>query len=141
MATAGNDKKIVWGIGTPRTLRAHWTMHELGLEYECRRIGSRDGGNVTPEYTRLNPSQKIPTVQDGELVVSRVPRRVHGLRREALNERSRATELGARAFVLAELRHANSDHRHAPHGGSSPVKVDAFHHTGRVLRIQNDMLA
>jgi glutathione S-transferase len=70
VATAGNDKKIVWGIGTPRTLRAHWTMHELGLEYECRRIGSRDGGNVTPEYTRLNPSQKIPTVQDGELVVS-----------------------------------------------------------------------
>jgi glutathione S-transferase len=63
-------KKIVWGVGTPRTLRAHWTMHELGLEYERRPIGSRDGGNVTPEYTRLNPSQKIPTIQDGDLVVS-----------------------------------------------------------------------
>ena len=65
-----DEKKVVWGAGTPRTLRAHWSMHELGLEYERRPIGSRDGGNVTPEYTRLNPSQKIPTIQDGDLVVS-----------------------------------------------------------------------
>jgi len=62
--------KIVWGAGTPRTLRAHWSMHELGLAYERRPIGSRDGGNLTPEYTRLNPSQKIPTLQDGSAVIS-----------------------------------------------------------------------
>jgi len=62
--------KIIWGAGTPRTLRAHWCMHELGLDYECRPIGSRDGGNVSPEYTRLNPSQKIPTIEDGALVLS-----------------------------------------------------------------------
>ena len=70
MAADRNAKKIVWGAGTPRTLRAHWSMYELGLDYERRPIGSRNGGNVTPEYTRLNPSQKIPTVQDGDLVVS-----------------------------------------------------------------------
>ena len=70
MAADRNAKKVVWGAGTPRTLRAHWSMHELGLDYECRPIGSRNGGNVTPEYTLLNPSQKIPTVQDGHLVVS-----------------------------------------------------------------------
>ncbi len=62
--------KIVWGAGTPRTLRAHWCMHELELDYQRRPIGSRNGGNLTPEYTRLNPSQKIPTIQDGEVVVS-----------------------------------------------------------------------
>ena len=70
MATGDEKRKIVWGVGTPRTLRAHWSMHELGLEYERRPIGSRNGGNLTPEYTRLNPSQKIPTLQDGDLVVS-----------------------------------------------------------------------
>ena len=70
MATGMETKKIVWGVGTPRTLRAHWSMHELGLDYERRPIGSRNGGNLTPEYTRLNPSQKIPTLQDGDLVVS-----------------------------------------------------------------------
>ncbi len=67
---ATSNEKIVWGAGTPRTLRAHWSMQELGLEYERRPIGSRNGGNLTPEYTKLNPSQKIPTLQDGELVVS-----------------------------------------------------------------------
>ncbi|MFH1602850.1 MAG: glutathione S-transferase family protein [Pseudomonadota bacterium] len=68
MATA--ERRIVWGAGTSRTLRAHWSMHELGLGYERRPIGARNGGNLTPEYTKLNPSQKIPTVQDGDLVVS-----------------------------------------------------------------------
>jgi len=70
MATSTDKRKIVWGAGTPRTLRAHWSMQELDLDYERRPIGSRNGGNLTPEYTRLNPSQKIPTLQDGELVVS-----------------------------------------------------------------------
>lgn len=70
MVTNREKTKILWGAGTPRTLRAHWSMHELGLDYERRPIGSRDGGNLSPEYTRLNPSQKIPTLQDGDLVVS-----------------------------------------------------------------------
>ncbi len=70
MAASAKNIKIVWGAGTPRTLRAHWSMQELGLDYERRAIGSRDGGNLTPEYTRLNPSQKIPTLQDGDLVVA-----------------------------------------------------------------------
>jgi glutathione S-transferase len=70
MTTSRDKTKIVWGAGTPRTLRAHWSMHELGLDYERRPIGSRNGGNLTPEYTRLNPSQKIPTLQDDDLVVS-----------------------------------------------------------------------
>ena len=65
-----NAKKIVWGVGTSRTLRAHWSMFELALDYECRPIGSRNGENVTPEYTRLNPTQKIPTLQDGDLVIA-----------------------------------------------------------------------
>jgi glutathione S-transferase len=63
-------RKIVWGAGTPRTLRAHWSLAELGLDYERRPIGSRNGENLTPEYTRLNPSQKIPTLEDGDLVVA-----------------------------------------------------------------------
>lgn len=70
MAAESAKRKIVWGVGTPRTLRAHWCMHELELDYERRAIGSRGGGNLTPEYTRLNPSRKIPTLQDGDLVVA-----------------------------------------------------------------------
>jgi len=25
---------VLWGVGTSRTLRAHWALHELGLAYQ-----------------------------------------------------------------------------------------------------------
>jgi glutathione S-transferase len=45
-------------------------LHELGLEYETRPIGSRTGETATPEFTRLNPRQKIPLLQDGEITLA-----------------------------------------------------------------------
>ena len=59
-------RRILWGAGTPRTMRAHWILQEVGLEYERRPIGSRTGETQTDEFTRINPSQKIPVLQDGE---------------------------------------------------------------------------
>ncbi len=67
---ARQAKRILWGAGTPRTLRAHWILHELGLAYERRPIGPRTGETQTPEFTAINPSQKIPVLQDGELTLS-----------------------------------------------------------------------
>lgn len=61
---------IVWGVGTTRTLRVHWMLHELGIEYETKRIESRTGDTLSEEYTRINPKQKIPTLVDGDLVLS-----------------------------------------------------------------------
>lgn len=63
------EKLILWGVGTPRTLRAHWALHELGLEYETRPILSRSGETKTAHYTALNPRQKIPLLQDGDLIL------------------------------------------------------------------------
>jgi glutathione S-transferase len=62
--------RIVWGAGTPRTLRAHWMLHELGLPYERRPIGSRTGETQTHEFRRLNPSEKIPVLQEGDFILS-----------------------------------------------------------------------
>ena len=70
MATTAATEKprlILWGAGTPRTMRAYWTLHELGLDYERRPIGSRTGETQTDEFTKLNLSQKIPVLQDGDL--------------------------------------------------------------------------
>src|SRR6266481_2390880 len=53
----------LWGVGTSRTVRAHWAMAELGLAYETRAIGARTGETQTAEYTALNPRQKIPLLQ------------------------------------------------------------------------------
>jgi glutathione S-transferase len=60
---------VLWGVGTPRTIRAHWALHELGLRYQTRAIGPRGGGIQTSEYAALNPRQKIPLLQDGKFTI------------------------------------------------------------------------
>ena len=64
---------VLWGVGTSRTLRAHWALHELGLDYECRPILPRTGETKTPEYSALNPRQKIPLLQDGDFKIAESP--------------------------------------------------------------------
>jgi Glutathione S-transferase len=60
----------VWGVGTPRTMRVHWMLLELGLEYECHPIQSRTGETHTDEFKRLNPRHKIPVLRHGSLVLT-----------------------------------------------------------------------
>ena len=62
--------RVLWGCSTARTLRAHWALAELGLDYEHRPIGPRTGETQTDEFTRLNPRQKIPLLQDGDLTLA-----------------------------------------------------------------------
>ncbi len=70
MSAAAAAERVLWGVGTSRTLRAHWMLAELDLPYERRAITSRSGETLTPEYTRLNPSQKIPALQEGDFVLT-----------------------------------------------------------------------
>jgi len=61
---------ILWGVGTSRTIRPHWALHELGLQYETRPILPRTGETQTAEFTELNARQKVPVLQDGDLVLT-----------------------------------------------------------------------
>jgi glutathione S-transferase len=60
----------VWGVVSLRAHRVHWALQELGLDYRVEPIQSRTGETLTSAYTALNPRQKIPCLQDGELVIS-----------------------------------------------------------------------
>jgi len=73
MSDVSPRRLVLWGVGTSRTLRAHWALHELGLDYQCRPILSRTGETQTQEYTELNPRQKIPLLQDGEFKIAESP--------------------------------------------------------------------
>jgi glutathione S-transferase len=64
---------VLWGVGTGRTIRAHWALHELALDYERRPILPRTGETKTAEYTRLNPRQKVPLLQDGDFTIAESP--------------------------------------------------------------------
>src|SRR4051812_9209891 len=60
----------LFGIGTSRTMRAHWMLVELGLDYESRPIQSRSGETLTDEFRRLNPRHKVPVLQHGSFVLT-----------------------------------------------------------------------
>jgi glutathione S-transferase len=50
-------------------MRPHWAMHELGLDYRTRMVAPRSGELQTPEFRTLNPREKVPLLQDGDLVL------------------------------------------------------------------------
>ena len=62
--------RILWGIVSSRALRAHWALIELELDYRTEPIQSRTGQTQGDAYTALNPRQKIPVLQDGDLTMS-----------------------------------------------------------------------
>src|SRR5260370_891378 len=64
-----NDLTL-WGVGTSRTMRAHWMLLELGLDYQFHPIGSRAGETRTDELKRLNPRYKLPELQHRSCVVT-----------------------------------------------------------------------
>ena len=73
MSNRQPHRLVLWGVGTSRTLRAHWALHELGLDYQCRPILPRTGETQTDEYTALNPRQKIPLLQDWDFKIAESP--------------------------------------------------------------------
>ncbi|MCE2475236.1 MAG: glutathione S-transferase family protein [Alphaproteobacteria bacterium] len=60
----------VWGIGSTRTFRVHWTAAELGVRCDVQPIRSRTGETRTDTYGRVNPKRKIPTLQHDDFVLS-----------------------------------------------------------------------
>jgi glutathione S-transferase len=60
----------LFGVGTSRTMRAHWMLLELDLEYESRPIQSRSGETLTDEFRQLNPRHKIPVLQHESFVLT-----------------------------------------------------------------------
>lgn len=66
-------KRILWGVGSSRALRAHWALVFLGLDYETQAIRTRTPAMETPDYRAVNPRGKIPTLIDGDLTVTESP--------------------------------------------------------------------
>src|SRR5208282_5762174 len=60
----------LWGAGTARTMRAHWMLLELGLEYEFHPLHARTGETQTDEFKRLNQRHKIPVLRHGSFVLT-----------------------------------------------------------------------
>jgi glutathione S-transferase len=68
-----NEDRTVWGIGTSRTIRAHWALIELGLDYRTEVVRTRTPDTETPEFVALNPRGKIPVLRDGAVTIAESP--------------------------------------------------------------------
>ena len=55
--TSGNVQKVLW------------LLEELKLPYEREDYGRQFNNTQTPDYLRLNPNAKVPTLVDGTLVI------------------------------------------------------------------------
>jgi glutathione S-transferase len=60
----------LYEFGPTRALRARWTLHELGVEFESVKINLLAGEASSPEFLRLNPAAKLPVLVDGDQVLT-----------------------------------------------------------------------
>ena len=95
-----NNQRVLWGVGTSRTMRPHWALHELSLPYEMRLIRTRSAATQTADFAKLNLRRKIPVLQDGDFVI---------------------TESAAIVAYLSE-RYANKDNALVPSGQSERAR-------------------
>jgi len=137
MIPSGN--RVLWGVGTARTMRAHWALRELSISYETKPILSRSGETQTPEFSLINPRQKIPVLQDGDFTITESGAIVSylaetygdgGRRLIPSGERQRARLLEWNFFIAMELdatslyivrRHADLRHIY----GDAPAAVQS----------------
>ena len=64
-----SKNRILWGVGTSRTIRAHWALIELNLSYKTEIIRTRTTDTETAAFKSVNPRQTIPVLQDGTLTM------------------------------------------------------------------------
>lgn len=53
-----------------RSIRVRWTLQELGVDFESISLNVAAGETLTPEYLAINPTGKIPTLVDGDFVLT-----------------------------------------------------------------------
>lgn len=59
----------LYGIPRSRANRCLWMLEEMGRPYELVEVTAHPDDVRTPEYLRLNPNARIPTLVDGDLVL------------------------------------------------------------------------
>jgi glutathione S-transferase len=53
-----------------RSIRARWTLQELGVEFEAVTVNLIAGEHRRPEFLKINPAGKLPVLVDGDTVLT-----------------------------------------------------------------------
>lgn len=60
----------LYGFPPTRSIRAVWTLRELGVEFEFIQVNLAKGEHRTTEFLAINPAGKVPVLVDGDLVLT-----------------------------------------------------------------------
>jgi len=61
--------ELYWGSGSPFAWRVMLTLEVKELDYESKLLEFSKSENKSPEYLKLNPRGKVPTLKDGAFVI------------------------------------------------------------------------
>jgi glutathione S-transferase len=59
----------LYGFGPARSLRALWSLKEVGADFEFVPVNLVAGEHRQPEFLALNPAGKVPVLVDGDTVI------------------------------------------------------------------------
>jgi glutathione S-transferase len=60
----------LYEFGPTRSIRARWTLQELGVGFEPVTVNLVAGEHRRPEFLKINPAGKIPVLVDGDVVLT-----------------------------------------------------------------------
>ena len=53
-----------------RSIRARWTLQELGVDFEAITVDPLAGEHHSPAFLKINPAGKLPVLVDGDMVLT-----------------------------------------------------------------------
>lgn len=59
-----------YGLNSSRSTRMLWALEEAQVEYTYHHLNFRQGEHLSKEYLSINPASKVPSLVDGELVLT-----------------------------------------------------------------------
>lgn len=60
---------LYYGSGSAYAWRVWLALEHKQVPYELKVLSFSEGGHKTPEYTKLNPRQRVPTLVDDDFVI------------------------------------------------------------------------
>ena len=60
----------LYEFGFTRSIRARWTLQELGVDFESIPVNLFAGDAQRPAFLKLNPAAKLPVLVDGDFVLT-----------------------------------------------------------------------
>src|ERR1044071_10162957 len=60
----------LYEFGPTRSIRARWTLQEMGVPFEAVTVDMLAGENRSPAFLKINPAGKVPVLIDGDLVLT-----------------------------------------------------------------------